>query len=144
MKKNLNTFEDFVSNVHKLGYSLVDLNGAKVPCIQVDSTEFSAIMSISNGKHNIIDTNLNIFDDGIHVFVNLNIKFINTPLEFDYLLYANETIDFFKFLSLSGMVGIVPHHATGSNVFFVQLPRKDQAIKAYELIVSKLKDPKLG
>ena len=144
MKNNLNNLQDFVSNVHKLGYSLVDLNGAKVPCILVTWNEFSAIVGVSNGKHSIIDTNLNIFDDGIHVFVNININFINTPLEFDYLLYANETIDFFKFLSLSGMVGIVPHQASGSNVFFVQFPRKDQATKAYELIVSKLKDSRLG
>lgn len=142
LKNNLNSLEDFVSNVHKLGYILIDLGGEKVPCIVVDSVEFENIMKVSQGKPNSIDTNLNIFDDGFHVFVNVNIKFMNHTLEYDFLLYANETLDFFKSLSLAGMIGIAPKDSSGANVFFIQLPRKDQAIKAFELITSKLSDSK--
>jgi len=131
-----------VSNVHKLGYMLIDFAGEKVPCLLVDTAEFKNIMKISHGKPNSIDTNLNIFDDGFHVFVNLNFKFIKSNLEYDFLLYANETLDFFRFLSYAGMIGIAPADSSGANVFFIQLPKKNQAIKAYEIIVSKLPDSK--
>jgi len=134
----LNTLEDFLANVHKLGFSLLDYNEIQVPCILIEDVQFENIISKSYGKPNLIDTNLNIFDDGQHVFVNLNINFLNADLEFDFLLYANESIDFFKFLSSSGMLGIAPHESKSSNIFFVQLPKKDQAEKAFELIKSKL------
>lgn len=140
MKKNLNSLEDFVSNVHKLGYMLVNFAGERVPCLLMDPNEFENMMKVSQGRPNSIDTNLNIFDDGVHVFVNLNIKFMNRNLDYDFLLYANETLDFFKSLSVAGMIGISPSGSTESNVFFIQLPRKDQAIHAYNLIVSKLSE----
>ena len=138
MKKNLNSLEDFLTNVHKLGYSLVDYNGIKIPCLLVENIQFENIISKSYGKPNLIDTNLNIYDDGHYVFVNLNINFMNADLEFDFLLFANESIDFFRFLSTAGMLGIAPHESKSSNIFFVQLPKRDQAEKAYELIKSKL------
>ena len=100
---------------------------------------FESIMRESFGKPNLIDTNLNIYDDGHHVFVNLNINFLKTNLAFDFLLYANDTIDFFEALAASGMLGIAPHESSTNNVFFVQLPRKDNAESALDLIRSKLK-----
>lgn len=138
MNKKLITFEDFIANVHKLGYSIISYSETMIPCLLVESSLFESIMGKSYGKPNLIDTNLNIYDDGHHVFVNLNISFINTNLEFDFLLYANKTLDFFKFLATSGMLGIAPYESSKSNVFFVQLPKKDQAEKAYRLILSKL------
>jgi hypothetical protein len=117
---------------------IIDFADEKVPCLLVDLIEFENIMKVSQGKTNLIDTNLNIFDDGFHVFVNLNIKFMNSSLEYDFLLYANGSLDFFRLLSLAGVIGIAPSDSSGANVFFIQLPRKDQAIKAFDLIVSKL------
>jgi hypothetical protein len=117
---------------------IIDFADEKVPCLLVDSIEFENILKVSQGKTNLIDTNLNIFDDGFHVFVNLNIKFMNSSLEYDFLLYANESLDFFRLLSRAGVIGIAPSDSSGANVFFIQLPRKDQAIKAFDLIVSKL------
>lgn len=139
MIKDLNTLEDFIKNVHKLGYSLIDYRGVKVPCLYVDNSEFDKLMNRAYGKHSLIDTNLNIYDDGRHVFVNLNIKFLGSDFDMDFLMYANETVDFFEYLSLAGMLGIAPHQSDGTNIFFVQLPKKDQAEKAYQLIRSKLK-----
>ncbi|CAN5781720.1 hypothetical protein BH23THE1_BH23THE1_04900 [soil metagenome] len=138
MKKNLNSLEDFLTNVHKLGFSVIDYSGIKVPCLLIENVQFENIMSKSYGKPNLIDTNLNIYDDGHHIFVNLNINFLNADLEFDFLLYANESIDFFKFLSTAGILGIAPHEPQSTNIFFVQLPKKDQAERAFELIRSKL------
>ena len=48
--------------------------------------------------------NLNIYDDGQHVFVDITLKFFDTELEETYLLYANETLDFFSNLANAGMV----------------------------------------
>jgi hypothetical protein len=134
----LNSLEDFLANVHKLGFSVIDYSGIKVPCLLIENVQFENIMSKSYGKPNLIDTNLNIYDDGHHIFVNLNVNFINASLEFDFLLYANESIDFFKFLSMAGMLGIAPNEPQSTNIFFVQLPKKDQAERAFELIRSKL------
>ena len=139
MKKDLHTLEEFIANVHKLGYYLIELSGVKVPCLLVDSSLFDTIMKTSYGKPNLIDTNLNIFDDGSHVFVNLNVNFLKTNLDFDFLLYANETIVFFESLAAAGMLGIAPHQTSTNNVFFVQLPQKDAAENALRLIRSKLK-----
>jgi hypothetical protein len=134
----LNSLEDFLANVHKLGFSIIDYNGIKVPCLLIESIQFENIISKSFSKPNLIDTNLNIYDDGQHVFVNLNVNFLHADLEFDFLLFANVSIDFFRFLSTAGMLGIAPHEAKSSNIFFVQLPKKDQAEIAFELIKSKL------
>ena len=139
MKKDLHTLEDFIANVHKLGYYLIEYSGVKVPCLLVESSLFETVMKVSYGKSNLIDTNLNIFDDGSHVFVNLNVNFLKSNIDFDFLLYANETIDFFESLAASGMLGIAPHETSGSNVFFVQLPKKEAAERALGLIRSKLK-----
>ncbi|MDN5846742.1 MAG: hypothetical protein L0H53_10770 [Candidatus Nitrosocosmicus sp.] len=134
----MNSVEDFLANVHKLGFSVIDYSGVKVPCLLIENVQFENIMSKSCGKPNLIDTNLNIYDDGHHIFVNLNVNFLNTDLEFDFLLYANESIDFFRFLSTAGMLGIAPPEPQSTNIFFVQLPKKDQAERAFELIRSKL------
>jgi len=134
----LNSLEDFLANVHKLGFSIIDYNGTQIPCLLIENVQFENIISKSYGKPSLIDTNLNIYDDGHHVFVNLNIKFLNADLEFDFLLFANVSIDFFRFLSTAGMLGIAPYESKSSNIFFVQLPKKDQAEKAFELIKSKL------
>ncbi|WP_458743195.1 hypothetical protein [Candidatus Nitrosocosmicus sp. T] len=140
LNRNLNSLEDFQASVHKLGFSVIDYNGTNVPCLLVEDVQFENIMHKSYGKSNLIDTNLNIYDDGHHVFVNLNINFLNDDLEFDFLLDANETIDFFRFLSSAGMLAIAPQKSrNSSNIFFVQLPKKDKAEKAFELIKSKLK-----
>lgn len=138
LNRNLNSLEDFQASVHKLGFSVIDYNGFNVPCLLVEDVQFENIMSKSSGKSNLIDTNLNIYDDGHHVFVNLNVNFLNDDLEFDFLLYANENIDFFRLLSSAGMLGIAPQESrNSSNIFFVQLPKKDKAEKAFELIKSK-------
>ncbi len=57
----------------------------------------------------------------------------------DYLLYANENLDFFYSLANSGMLGLSSTNNSKSNVFFIQLPKKDMAEKAFEMIRKKLK-----
>lgn len=139
MTRNYNTLKEFVDNIHKLGYSLVYNNNIKVPCLYVDNPDYEKILKISYGKPNLIDTNLNIYDDGKHVFVDISIRFVDNDLEMAFLLYANETLGFFENLSKSGMLGIAPHESTTGNVFYIQLPNRDRTEKAFKMIKSKIK-----
>lgn len=139
MKRNFDTLEDFVKNLHKLGYTIVNYNDMKIPVLYVDHDLFEQILNFSYANKTAVDTNLNIYDDGYHVFVDINLKFLNIGMEESFLLYANETIDFFYNLANAAIFGLAPDKDQGNNVFFVQLPKKDQAKKAFEMIDDKLK-----
>lgn len=139
MKRDLYTLDDFIKNTHRLGYAIVDLNDIKIPVLYIDSAFFDQVLKISYNRKTSIDTNLNIYDDGHHIFIDLSLKFLNTPLENTYLLYANKTLDFFYNLANSGMIGLAPFGNPAHDIFFIQLPKKDQAEKAYEMIKEKIK-----
>ena len=140
MKRNLNTLDDFVKSLHKLGYSIIDYHDTKIPCLYVEDSFFEQILKISYGNKMSIDTNLNIYDDGHHIFVEISFNFLNSHLKVNYLLYANETLDFFYNLANAGMLGLSSNDQSKSNVFFIQLPKKDRAEKAFEMITTKLKN----
>ena len=141
MRKNY-TLEDFIKNVHKFGYTFVDYNSIRVPIIYIDNVFFEQILNFSYNKRLSIDTNLNIYDDGYHVFVDITLKFLNTNKEETFLLYANESLEFFYSLATAGIFGLSSKDNQSSNVFFIQLPKKDKAEKAYDLIKDKLKESK--
>jgi hypothetical protein len=138
MRKRLNTLEDFIENVHQLGYALVNYNNLIIPCLFVELSFFEKVLNVSYNKKTSVDVNLNIYDDGKMVFVDLGLKFLNSYLEDNFLLFANEVLDFFKSLSESGMIGLLPQNRTQENVFVIQLPRKETAEKALRLIEEKL------
>jgi hypothetical protein len=144
MARNLSNLNDFKNNLHKLGYSLVDYNGIKIPCLYVEDELFEKIMGMSFINKTSVDTTLNIYDDGFHVFVDISLKFFNTTLDENFLLYANETLDFFYNLSNGGILGLAPSNDLGSNIFFIQLPKKERAEKAFDMIQKKLKKSKGG
>jgi len=140
LKRNLNTLDDFVKSLHKLGYAIIDYPDTKIPCLYVEDSFFEQILKISYGNKMAIDTNLNIYDDGHHVFVEISFNFLNTPLEGNYLLYANENLDLFYNLANAGILGLSSTERSKSNVFFIQLPKKERAEKAFEMITTKLKN----
>jgi hypothetical protein len=142
MSRNLSNLNEFVNNLHKLGYLLVDYNDIKIPSLYVEDQLFDNIMNNSYNKKISIDTTLNIYDDGFHIFVDINLNFFDMGLEENFLLYANETLDFFYNLSNAGMLGLAPASKSKSNVFFIQLPKKERAEKAFEMIQKKLKKNK--
>ena len=141
MGRNLCNMDEFINNLHKLGYSIVDYNDIKVPCLYIEDHLFDSIVNKSYNKKISIDTTLNIYDDGSHIFVDMNLNF-DMGLEENFLLYANETLDFFYNLSNAGMLGLAPASKSKSNVFFIQLPKKERAEKAFEMIQKKLKKNK--
>ena len=140
MKRNLNTLDDFVKSLHKLGYAIIDYHDTKIPCLYVEDSFFEQILKISYGNKMAIDTNLNIYDDGHHIFVEISFNFLNTPLEGNYLLYANENLDLFYNLANAGILGLSSTDRSKSNVFFIQLSKKERAEKAFEMITTKLKN----
>ncbi|MBA3284105.1 MAG: hypothetical protein H0U27_03460 [Nitrosopumilus sp.] len=142
MGRNLCNLNEFIENLHKLGYTIVDHNDIKIPCLYIEDQLFDKIVNKSYNKKISIDTTLNIYDDGSNIFVDINLSFFDMGLEENFLLYANETLNFFYSLSNAGMLGLAPASKSKSNVFFIQLPKKERVEKAFETIQKKLKKNK--
>jgi hypothetical protein len=140
-KRNFSTLEDFKANLHKEGATLVEFSGSKVPCILLSQKKYEEMMQKVYGKKVRADTMLDIFYDGRDVFVDVQIKFAGTDYEENYLLYANDMIEFFEALAESGLISLSPDssYTNSQNVFMIQLPKKDAAEKALEIIKTNAK-----
>ncbi|MEW6604680.1 MAG: hypothetical protein AB1351_08340 [Thermoproteota archaeon] len=141
-KRNFTTLEEFKANLHKEGATLVEFSGSKVPCILLNRKKYEEMLQKVYGKKVRADTLLDIFYDGQDVFVDVQIKFADTDFEENYLLYANDMIEFFEALAESGLISLAPDssaYANSQNVFMIQLPKKDAAEKALEIIKSNAK-----
>ncbi len=135
-KRKFQTLKDFVENLHKEGTGLLNYDGNNVPCIYVDSKRYENIISSTYGKKLAVDTLLNIFHDGIHVFVDIQMKFLDSNREEYFLVFANEMLEFFEALSKTGLIAIVPQmeYYGNQNIFVIQIPRIESAEKAFEII----------
>ena len=128
--------EKFLSQRHK-DITLFDFEGKKVPCIIVDGKKFDDIMKTIAGKPVSVETNLNILQDGLgHVFVRVTLQFSQGNIEEKFLIYANETVDFFEALAETTMIALSsPASQYGSsNVFMIQLPKAERAQNALDII----------
>jgi hypothetical protein len=140
-KRKFQTLKDFIENLHKEGTGLLNYDGNNVPCIYVDSKRYENIISSTYGKKLAVDTLLNIFHDGTHVFVDIQMKFLDSNREEYFLVFANEMLEFFEALSKTGLIAIVPRmeYYGNQNIFVIQIPRIESAEKAFEIIKSKTK-----
>jgi hypothetical protein len=141
-KRNFRTLEEFQANIHKEGASLVEFSGTKVPCILLDQKNYEQLLLTVYGKKVRADTMLDIFYDRQNVFVDIQIKFLDTKLEQNFLLYANDMIEFFEALAESGMISIAsnsPVYTNSQNLFMIQLPKKEAAERALEIIKTNFK-----
>jgi hypothetical protein len=141
-KRNFTTLEEFKANLHKEGATLVEFSGSKVPCILLNHKKYEEMLQKVYGKKVRADTLLDIFYDGQDVFVDVQVKFADTDIEENYLLYANDMIEFFEALAESGMISLVPDtsaYTNSQNVFMIQLPKKDAAEKALGIIKANAK-----
>ena len=141
-KRKFSTLEEFKANLHKEGATLVEFSGSKVPCILLNKKKYEEILQKVYGKKVRADTMLDIFFDGQDVFVDVQVKFLDTDFEENYLLYANTMIEFFEALSESGLISLAPdssEYTNSQNVFMIQLPKKDAAEKALEIIRANAK-----
>lgn len=141
-KRNFSTLEEFKTNLHKEGATLVEFSGSKVPCILLGQKNYEEMLRKVYGKKVGADTLLDIFYDGQDVFVDVQVKFLDTDFEENYLLYANDMIEFFEALAESGLISLAPDssaYTNSQNVFMIQLPKKDAAERALEIIKSNAK-----
>ena len=147
MTKNryFNTIDDFLKILHKEGVALIDFNENKIPCVYVNPRMYNEIMNGIYGKKLAVDTLLNIFHDGRDVFVDIQLKFPNTALDENYLLHANDILEFFEALAHTGLIALAPDPSVtpnDSNVFMIQLPKKEPAENALQIIKAHAKNKK--
>ena len=141
-KRNFTTLPEFQANLHKEGATLVEFSGSKVPCILISQKKYDELLQKLFGKKVRADTLLDIFYDGQDVFVDVQIKFLDTDFEENYLLYANDMLEFFEALAESGMMSLAPDspaYTNSQNAFMIQLPKKDAAERALEIIRTNAK-----
>jgi len=141
-KRNFSTLEEFKASLHKEGATLVEFSGSKVPCILLSQKKYEEMLQKVYGKKVRADTLLDIFYDGQDVFVDVQVKFRDTDFEENFLLYANDMIEFFEALAESGLISLTPEspaYTNSQNVFMIQLPKKDAAEKALEIIKANAK-----
>jgi len=141
--RSFKTLEDFLNNLHKEGITLIDFNGQKIPCILINPTRFQELVRTVYGKKLAVDTLLNVFHDSQDVFVDVTLNFLDIGIEENYLLYANDILDFFESLTKTGIIGIVPADSyliNNSNIFMIQLPKKEAAEKALGIIKANAKN----
>ncbi len=141
-KRNFSTLEEFKAHVHREGASLMEFSGIRVPCILMNSKKYEQIPHNVYDRKVRADTLLDIFYDGQNVFVDIQVKILDTEFEQNFLLYANDMVEFFEALAESGMISLAPdsQEQSGSqNLFMIQLPKKDAAERALEIIRANLK-----
>jgi hypothetical protein len=138
-KRSFNTLGEFKSNLHPEGATLVEVAGNKVPCLLVSQREYDDLLQSVFGKRIRAEPTLDIFYDGQDVFVDIQIAIPGTNFDRNYLVYANDMMEFFEALADTGLLCISPDSQTYSNsqnVFTIQLPKKDAAENALQIIRS--------
>ena len=133
--------EKLLERVHK-DIDTLDFNGKSVPRIILGDRKFDDIMSKIQGKAVSVNTNLNILQDGFgHVFVEITLDFSYGDIHEEFLLYANESLEFFESLANTTMLALAPPNYTEVNqdkIFMVQLPKPEKAIEAMDIIKNGL------
>jgi hypothetical protein len=141
-KRNFRTLEEFKANIHKEGVTLIEFSGTKVPCILLSQKKYEQLLDKVYNKNTRADTLLDIFYDLQNVFVDIQIKLLDNEFEQNFLLYANDMVEFFEALAESGMISIAsesPTYTNSQNLFMIQLPKKDAAERALKIIQANLK-----
>src|SRR5918994_2141941 len=136
-KRNFRTLEEFKAHIHREGATLIEFSGSKVPCILMNSKKYEQVLQNIYDRKVRADTLLDIFYDGQDVFVDVQVKILETEFEQNFLLYANDMVEFFEALAESGMISLAPDsqdHSNSQNLFMIQLPKKDAAERALEII----------
>jgi len=126
-----------LERVHK-DIDLFDFNGKNVPRIILNDRRFDEIMSKIHGKPVSVNTDLNILQDGLgHVFVEIILNFSHGEIHEEFLIYANDSLEFFKSLANTTMFALSPPHYSEVNqdkIFMVQLPKPEKAFQALDMI----------
>ena len=129
--------EKLLERVYK-DIDIFDFNGQDVPRIILNDRKFDDIMSRIQGRPISVNTNLNILQDGLgHVFVEILLDFSSGEIHEEFLIYANESIEFFESLAKTTMFALSPPNYSEVNqdkIFMVQLPKPEKALEAIDII----------
>ena len=129
--------EQMLERVHK-DIGVFDFNGKSVPRIILTDRRFDEIMSKIHGKPVSVNTDLNILQDGLgHVFVEIVLNFSYGDIHEEFLIYANDSFEFFRSLANTTMFALSPPQYSEVNqdkIFMVQLPKPEKAFQALEMI----------
>ena len=121
---------------------IFDFDGKNVPRIMLPDRRFDEIMAKIYGKPVSVNTNLNILQDGSgHVFVEVSLDFSYGDIHEEFLIYANEYLEFFESLADTTMLALSPPQHSEVNqdkIFMVQLPKPERAIDALDIIKNGL------
>ena len=80
-KRNFSTLEEFNAHIHREGVSLLDFSGTKVPCILMSPKKYEQVLHNVYDRKVRADTLLDIFYDGQNVFVDIQVKLLETEYE---------------------------------------------------------------
>ena len=129
--------EQMLERVHK-DIGVFDFNGKSVPRIILTDRRFDEIMSKIHGKPISVNTDLNILQDGLgHVFVEIVLNFSYGDIHEEFLIYANDSFEFFRLLANTTMFALSPPQYSEVNqdkIFMVQLPKPEKALQALDMI----------
>ena len=129
--------EQMLERVHK-DIGVFDFNGKSVPRIILTDRRFDEIMSKIHGKPVSVNTDLNILQDGLgHVFVEIVLNFSYGDIHEEFLIYANDSFEFFRLLANTTMFALSPPQYSEVNqdkIFMVQLPKPEKAFQALDMI----------
>ena len=129
--------DELLERVHK-DVDTFDFDGKNVPRIILTDSRFDEIMSKIHGKPISVNTNLNILQDGLgHVFVEIVLDFSRGEIHEEFLIYANDSFEFFKLLADTTMFALSPPNHSEVNqdkIFMVQLPKPEKAFQALDMI----------
>jgi hypothetical protein len=142
-KRNFGTLEEFKAHIHTEGATLIEFSGTKVPCILMSPKKYEQLLHNVYDRKVRADTLLDIFYDGKDVFVDVQVKLHETEFEQNFLLYANDMVEFFEALAESGMISLSSdsqNQPSSQNLFMIQLPKRDAAERALEIIKANLKE----
>ena len=134
--------EKLLERVYK-DIDMFDFNGKNIPRIILTDRKFDDMMSKIQGKPISVNTNLNILQDGLgHVFVEITLDFSYGEMHEEFLVYANESLEFFESLANTTMLALSPPNYSEVNqdkIFMVQLPKPDKAMEAIDIIKNGLR-----
>ena len=134
--------KQMLERTHK-DLDIFDFKVKNVPRIMLPDRRFDEIMAKIYGKPVSVNTNLNILQDGIgHVFVEVSLDFSHGDIHEEFLIYANESLEFFESLADTTMLALSPPQHSEvhqDKIFMVQLPKPERAINALDIIKNGLR-----
>jgi hypothetical protein len=135
-KRNYSSYDDFYRNLHTSGASIIEFNNERAPCIGVDSEWFKNFMNYAAGRKMAVDTNLDIYHNEKDVFVQINLRILDTDFEDSFLFHVNDMVAFFKAMLDSALILLSPNDSTSmsENIFAIQLPKKEKLEEAFRII----------